>query len=426
MKVVHVSTSDRGGAGIAASRLHLALLDQGVDSWFLTLHKFTHHLPKHVKFERGAGQFYGPLLKGVEKIKRGLKHYHVLTPVLDRMRHRQLSGRGAGFEHFSFPFAPIDLSEHPLIKSADIVNLHWVSDGFLDYKKYFTHSDKKIVWTLHDMNPFTGGCHHSDGCELFENSCKPCFQLQGTIDADFAGELLEVKLKALEGVNPGQLSIVTPSKWLGNLSSRSKLFKRFNHSVIRNGFNVENFVQLDQSTAREQLGITGTKKVIFINAHHIDNTRKGLNYLIKALSQLDKEKYLLMVAGHTMRTELFPNLFHLGYLNSEKDLSVAYSAADVFVLPSIAENLPNTICESLLCGTPVIAFDVGGIPELIDNENGKLVPLKDANALTLAIDEVSAQSWNHHAIREKAMKNSALPIIAKEYQQLYAKILSAK
>lgn len=426
MKVVHVSTSDRGGAGIAASRLHLALLEQGVDSWFLTLHKFTHHLPKHIKFERGAGHFYAPFLKGIEKIKRGLKHYHLFTPAIDRMRHRQLSGRAAGFEHFSFPYSPIDLSNHPLIQSADLVNLHWVSDGFLDYKKYFVHNDQRMVWTLHDMNPFTGGCHHSDGCELFENSCKPCFQLEGTINANFAGELLEIKVKATEELKADQLSIVTPSKWLGDLSSRSALFKKFNHSVIRNGFNVEHFVQIDQSVAREKLGITGNKKVIFINAHHIDNTRKGLNYLIKALSQLDKEKYLLMVAGHTMRTELFPNLFHLGYLNSEKDLSVAYSAADVFVLPSIAENLPNTICESLLCGTPVIAFEVGGIPELIDSGNGKLVPIKDAHALALAIDDVTGKSWNHQHIRAEAMKKFSMQIIAREYQQLYSKILSTK
>lgn len=426
MKIVHVSTSDHGGAGIAASRLHIALLERGIDSSFLTLHKFSKHIPQHVQFLPGTGFVFPIIFNCWRKIKRGLKHFHLYTPPDERSRKYYLKNRLHGFEHFSFPFAEVDLANHPLVKEADVVHLHWVSDGFLDYTKFFSKRTNNVVWTLHDMNPFTGGCHHSDDCLFFKDKCQPCFQLKNTIDENYAAKMLQLKLESFQEIKSTSIRIVTPSKWIGDLSSVSALFKKFIHHVIPNGFDPQKFQLIPRDVARKKLNVEGDKKIIFINAHHIDNYRKGLSYLVKALNNLEKDKFILMVAGHTMRPELFPNLLHLGYLHSEEEMSIAYSAADVFVLPSLAENLPNTICESLFCGTPVVAFDTGGIKELLNEANGLLIPLRDFNALSEGILAATSCSWNREAIREDAIARFGKNKVAADYLSVYHQLIETK
>lgn len=423
MKVVHLSTSDLGGAGIAASRLHLALLDQGVDSHFLTLHKFTSNIPKHFKFEAGAGRTFPFIKNGIAKMKRGLKYYNFYTAPIEKLSLQHLKNRLLGMEHFSFPFSEYDLAHHPLIIDADIIHLHWVSDGFLDYENFFKNCKKKIIWTLHDMNPFTGGCHHSDGCLLFRDNCMPCFQLEGTIDVNYAGKMQRLKVDSMQNIVGAFLKIVTPSKWLGNLSSTSKLLGKYFHSVIPNPFDSNKFQMKSKEDAKNKLGIESGKKIIFVNSHHIDNPRKGLKFLIDALKLLPSEKYLVIAAGHKIGSDLFPNLIQLGYIHSEEMLSFAYSAADVFVLPSLAENFPNTICESLLCGTPVVAFNTGGIPELINSENGMLVGLGDSIELAAALEKVTSKTWDRNLIRQNAITIFGMHRVSSDYIKVYNKLL---
>ena len=426
MKVVHLSTSDRGGAGIAASRLHLSLLDNGIDSRFLTLHKFTDHLPQHLKYFSGSGTLFPALKNGIQKLKKILRRYGIISSKDTVLRKEHLSGRKHGFEHFSFPYSDYNLSNHPLIKEADIIHLHWVSDGFLDYADFFSGNNKKIVWTLHDMNPFTGGCHHSDGCVLFQNDCQPCFQLEGTKDVNFAGKMLDLKLRSLKDVSISSLQIITPSRWLSDLSTTSALFGQYKHHVIPNAFDPDQFGLISRDEARKKLGVADNCKVIFVNAHHIDNHRKGLSYLLDALERLQKDKYLLIVAGHTMRPDLFPNLHHLGYLKTANELSLAYSAADVFVLSSLAENLPNTICESLMCGTPVVAFDTGGINELLNTENGVLVPLRDSELLSEALENATSKIWDRNLIRKDAINRFGHLKVGKDHIEVYKKLMEGK
>ena len=423
MKVVHLSTSDRGGAGIAASRLHLALLEMGIDSHFLTLHKFTSNIPKHSKFEVGAGRTFPFIKNGIAKIKRRLKYYNFYATPLERLSQLHLKNRVLGLEHFSFPFSEYNIAEHPMVVDADIIHLHWVSDGFLDYENFFKNCKKKFVWTLHDMNPFTGGCHHSDGCLLFRNNCMPCFQLEGTIDDNFAGKMLELKVDSMQRIEEPFLKIVTPSKWLGNLSSTSKLFGKYFHSVIPNAIDSNKIQMISKEEARKKLGIESEKKIIFVNSHHIDNPRKGLSFLVDALNLLPPEKYLVIAAGHKMGSDLFSNLFYLGYIQSEEKLSLAFSAADVFVLPSLAENFPNTICESLLCGTPVVAFNTGGIPELINSGNGMVVSLRDSNELAAAIEKVTSKTWDRNLIRQNAIAVFGMSRVSSEYIKVYNQLI---
>lgn len=419
MRVVHLSTSDSGGAGIAAARLHKAMLLKGVNSFFLTMHKFTEGIPMHFKFRPGDSSSFPAIVNAKYKIRKALQHYGIRYMKHERVSRRHLAGRAPGFEHFSFPFSEFDLSKHPLVVTADIIHLHWVSDGFVDYRTFFKGNHKNIVWTLHDMNPFTGGCHHSDGSFEFRTNCLPCHQLAGTIDKNYASEILFEKKSSLSGINSSQLKIVTPSVWLGELSQSGILFNRFSHDVIPNAFSTTEFYPEERKEARAKLGLPAGKKIILFNSHHIDNPRKGLSFLLKAAEMLERDDVVLCAAGNKMSDDMYPQLINLGYLQSEEQMRMAYSAADLFVLPSLAENYPNTVCESLLCGTPVAGFNVGGMSELITNDNGRLVNSGDVTGLSGSIDEILNSEFDRNTIHSAAAKSFDRKIVADKYLTLY-------
>ncbi|MFN8144963.1 MAG: glycosyltransferase [Bacteroidia bacterium] len=421
MKVVHLSTSDRGGAGMAAVRLHLALLSEGVDSHLLTLYKFTNDIPEHTRYNPSSGKNFPVFSTLLEKARKALKYSGIVSPKFQRMAKRHLKNRPRGFENFSFAVSPYHLQNHPLIKEADIVHLHWVSEGFLDYTSFFSEIKNKIVWTLHDMNPFTGGCHHADDCEKFKRDCLPCPQLKNTIDDTFAGKILEEKKVSLNKISDRQLQVVTPSAWLGKLSKQSKLFQRFAHHTIPNPIDSSIVPAFDKAEARKQLGLPQDKKIVLFISHHIDNSRKGLQKLLEALQYVDRTDILVCSAGHELISGQEWGIHHLGYIENEEEMAEIYSAADLFVLPSQAENLPNTICESLFCGTPVVAFSVGGIPELIDSTNGKMAEAGDVRGLALAIHDVldHPEKYSREQIRIQAIEKMGNAKVANAYRRIY-------
>jgi glycosyltransferase involved in cell wall biosynthesis len=390
MNIIHITTSNRGGAGLAALRLHESLLEQGVNSKLLSWYQFPSSVKEQYLFrEQDCSRF--PLLISIkELILKVFKRFGLYRPLSLRYAEKHLKNQPLGFEHFSFPFSSFDISKHPLIKKADVIHLHWVSDGFIDYASFFKGCNKKIIWTLHDMNPFTGGCHHSDGCTKFEMSCTICPQLKNTIDENYSETILKIKQSALSGINNSQIQITAPSKWLTDLSAKSTLFKRFRHQTIHNIINKSVFKVQDKAETRKKLKLPLDKQIVLFVSHDVSNTRKGIDLLVKALSQFENNDALLICSVGSSPGNFDFTVPHIKmeYVNDEQTMAQLYSAADVFVLPSVAENFPNTICESLLCGTPVVAFNVGGIPELINDLNGKLVEPFDVNKLYLAIKEV--------------------------------------
>lgn len=409
MNIVQLSTSDLGGAGIAAKSLHQALLDEGVHSTFVTRHKMGPAIKEHFVLHPPHASVAQRI---VAKIQR------VLVPgVFTTPEQYFLSERPTGFEHYSLPWSTLEPFTVNEMKQADIVHLHWVSDGFVDYGKIFT-THKKYVWTLHDMNPFTGGCHHSDGCMKFSENCNYCPQLKGTRDEYLSGKVLRYKIQALQALKDNQLVVVAPSQWLAGLSKKSTILGRFEHRVIRNVVSIPAGT-VNRHEVRKRYGIKETETVFLFVAHHFDNPRKGIGTLLEALGKISNNGCRIVTVGEKMARFDALNVLQLGYINDRTLLKEIYTMADAFVLPSLAENFPNTIAEALLCGTPVIASKVGGITEQINPDNGLLVDSRQSDAWTEGLSAFLSTRFDRALIAKQASEAYNPDIVVKETIALY-------
>ena len=348
-----------------------------------------------------------------------------------------------------FAFSPantgVDITQHPLVQQADIIHLHWINFGFLSVKsleKLF-RLGKPVFWTLHDMWAFTGGCHYAGTCIHYQVRCGDCDFLKSPKPKDLSARILQKKFRAY---HQAPLDIVTCSKWLADIAQQSSLFKRsinaqsqVNIQSIPNPINVDTFQPTDKAKIRKKLGIKTTKLQVLFGAMNVADQRKGFKYFQEALQilrnqypDLDEQMELLIFgkASPELLQALPYPVNNLGVLSGNEPMSQAYNAADLFVIPSLEDNLPNTIMESLACGTPTVAFRTGGIPDMIDHQqNGYLAQYQDANdlakgiywALTRADYPQLAQN-----ARQKVLNNFTEKVVADQYVQLYEKILAQK
>jgi glycosyltransferase involved in cell wall biosynthesis len=412
MRVVHVSTTDSGGAAISCRRLHEALLAQGCDSHLLTLDRRAPAISSHhIYNERKPMSFFQKVL------------YRFGLYTLPHVRKEAaLAGKIKGFEHFSFPDSPFRLDQSELIRSADIINLHWTAD-FLDYKSFFQNVRKPFVWTFHDMNTFTGGCHYSAGCLKFEKVCDVCPQLTGTIDPTISADIQKLKQRSLENAS---IRIVCPSRWLGKAAERSAILKGKSVQVIPYSLDLNIFRPVSKAEARAKLGLPDDKKILLFVSHSVENKRKGFDLLLECIGNLALPDLLLCSVGSRFEHHGHAQHIALGHISTEEQMMLAYNAADVFVLPSTEDNLPNVVLESLACGVPVLGFRIGGMPDMIrDGFNGYLSDEISAGALgrivTRIFNEPVASAGE---IRKEAEVRYHHKIQAESYLSLYKEILS--
>jgi glycosyltransferase involved in cell wall biosynthesis len=346
-----------------------------------------------------------------------------------------------------------NIADNQAITQSDIIHLHWINFGFLsiDSLKNLFKTQKPIVWTLHDMWAFTGGCHHSDACENYQNQCGNCTQfLKNPAENDLSHQIWQAKKEVFQNAN---LTIVTCSQWLGNRAKKSSLFKDFRIETIPNPIDIQQFIPINKAEARQRLGLNPDTQYILFAAMNVTAEGKGFKYFQLAIleirnqaSTINHKSKAMNYEQTTMNTELLifgdaqasdfeslplkVNL--LGKLSDVEQIVLAYSAASVFVIPSLAENLPNTIMEAMACGTPVVGFDVGGIPEMIDHQQigvpttGYLAQYKSSEDLALGIQYV-LQNPDYETLcqnaRKKVVENYSEEVIARKYMALYQSLM---
>lgn len=372
LKVVHINTFPGGGAARAALRLHEGLRASGVDSYYLTVNQGSIG-PDFLTYRWEKG-----LLMRLRRrwIKAKLQRQHA--------RYLAHSVHEGYYDDRTVFF---DL--HEQVADFDVLHLHWVN-GLVD-SRFFRMTDQPIIWTLHDMTPFTGGCTYDRNCGRFTIGCGACPQFASTDPNDITHDVWLRKKAAFDRIPQRQITITAPSQWLANLAASSPLLGRFHVKVIPNGLDTALYRPIDRGEARSRLGVPADARVALFVASDTTNPRKGFKYLSEALSQLtDIERLFLLSIGQGGDLPHGPiPCKALGAVSDEETMAAAYSAADVFVIPSVQDNLPNTVLESMACGTPVVGFDVGGVPDMVRHEQtGLIAPVGDVAALAIAVRRI--------------------------------------
>ncbi len=414
MKILHLSTSDiRGGAARAAYRLHKGLLDIGADSSMLVQFKTT-DTPDIVGHRT-------PLERECNNIR----------PHLEALPVRFYKNRP--LLNFSPAILPDTIASRTAKLNPDVVHLHWIAAGFMRLET-LRRLKRPLVWTLHDMWAFTGGCHYANECTRYEQFCGACPILGSTKTRDLSGRIWKRKNRAWRGLQP---TIVTPSRWLADCAGASSLFHDVRIEVIPNGIDLNRYKPVNKQVARDLLSLPQEKNLILFGALDSTSTaRKGFPLLAEALGILSRmsisheiEVVIFGASAPNQQIEFGLRTHYVGQFHDELSLVLLYAAADVFVAPSIQENLANTVIESLACGTPCVAFNVGGMPDMIEHQrNGWLAQLYAPDDLAAGIAWVleNKQRWKALSLRSrrKAEEEYALEKVSRQYSGLYNEILS--
>lgn len=421
MKVLLVNTFDQGGAANSCKRLHLGLLKRGIDSKVLLRSK-QNQWPESFEFKSVKNPL--PNSEKVRnKLNRILKEFNLYKekPLWSPQEQDFIKRRIKGLEMFSFPKSTIDITQSKLYKEADIINLHWVAN-FLDLESFFEKNTKPVVWTLHDMNPFSGGEHYEEKILGNDKGGLPLPRQLLQEDIEFMNRIEDFKKKIFEKEN--HLSFIAPSEWLAQQAVKSRTISRKKVYTIPNGVDIETFSPKDMKYSREVFNIPQDKMVVLFVADSLKTQRKGFTYLQMALEYLNNEKVVLCALGKNQFYEgsKRKDIIFLGDIKDELLMSIAYSAADVFVIPSTIDNLPNTVSESMLCGTPVVGFPVGGIPEMIMHGiNGLLTEKVDASSLAKTLYEFieNKEKFDREVIRKIAVKKYYIEEQVQKYLDLF-------
>lgn len=412
--VLLVNTSERtGGAAVAANRLMKALNKNGVEARMLVLHKTTES-PQVVA------------VGGKNRKKFAFLWERLVIYLHNRFSRQNLFG-------VSIADTGFDITRTPEFQSADVIHLHWINQGFLSLKslKKILSSGKPVVWTLHDMWPFTGICHYAGKCERYASQCHHCPLLSHGADKDLSFRTFNKKRKLFAN---GKVTFVGCSHWMETMARKSSLTQGQNFTNIPNAIDTEVFKPMDKSDVRKKYNLPQDKKLLLFGAMNINDKRKGIDYLIAACKHLSgthdlgKEIGIVVFGSNTAQyASLFPfPCFPLPYINKESELAEIYSAVDLFVTPSLQDNLPNTIMESLACGTPCVGFNIGGIPEMIDHlSSGYVAKYQSAEDLAEGIRFV----LNHPEYgklcdnaRKKVLERYSERVIAQRYSKEYRKM----
>ncbi|MBQ8502273.1 MAG: glycosyltransferase family 4 protein [Bacteroides sp.] len=406
MKVLLVNTSERtGGAAVACRRLMEALNKHGVEARMLVRNRYGKW---HFLWERFC----------IWAAKHFDKQYLFDVDIAN---------------------AGTAITRLPEFREADVIHLHWVNQGMLSLKGLgkILASGKPVVWTMHDMWPCTAICHHARSCTYYRKECHNCFYLNGgRKENDLSYRIFHKKLTTYR---LGAISFVACSRWLQELAEKSRLTDGHSVCNIPNPLNTSIFCPGDKQAARRQLALPLDRKLILFSSVKVTDKRKGIDYLTEACRLLAdehpelKEEIAIAVLGNGAEQleSLLPfPVYPLSYISEEQTLAHVYRAADLFVTPSLQENLPNTLMEAMACGTPCVGFCIGGIPEMIDHgTNGYVAKYRSAADLARGMLHIlSATDYDtlcKEAVRKAHTEYSEANVV-RQYIQLYNHLIEKK
>ena len=412
MRVLIVNTSERtGGAAVAANRLMMALNNNGVKAKMLVRDKESDSLTV-------VGLPKSPML-----------NWHFLWERLVIFFHCRFSRKHL-FE-IDLANSGSDITKLREFQEADVIHLHWINQGMLSLSgiRKILKSGKPVVWTMHDIWLATAICHLTLNCRNFTTHCHNCRLLPGKgSSSDLSTSVWRKKEKMLED---SSIYFVTCSHWLEQEAKASALLRGQKIVSIPNPIDTHIYRSGDKQTARKNLGLPEDKRLILFVSQRVTNKNKGMDYLIDACRQL-KDYELVILGGHAEEVvDQLPLKAHpLGYVNDERRIVEIYQAVDVFVLPSLSENLPNTIMEAMACGVPCVGFKVGGIPEEIDHKrNGYVAEYRDSDDLARGIrwilSEADYDQLSQEAVRKVAHSYSQQSV-AISYLDVYHQAMAFK
>lgn len=412
-KVLHIATNLKGGAGIAALRIHRALLEQGVESRML-VSELTKPEPEVycTSITSGFNVSKRPKTKVGRLIKRCLVRLGFWQTNYEQIEREWKRLQATNPVFFSLPISRYDLAHHPLVEWADVIHLHWVQN-FLDFETFFRDVNKPIVWTIHDLNPLMGGFHHI----RYQKHLRSVYgKLEDTC--------YDIKKRALHStVNVNAVAIST------EMEQFIRQHEFFRSRVVFRAENVvggDMFYLVDRVVARDLLGLPQDKKIVAFVNKDLNDSEKGLTDLIDAMEQVTINNVELLCVGEGIIPKTKVPVIHIKSMTNMEDLSRAYSAADVLVMPSYQESFGNTAVEALCCGTPVVMTKVGVADDLIDNELGAIATNHSPKALSEAIMCVLNTAYDRNSMRERVLSLYSPQRVAGEYMEIYEKVMNYK
>lgn len=411
MKVVQLNVSDyhlNGGTGIAMHRLHLGLRKAGIDSKILCRLKTLGSSQNIAIIPRSIPlKIAEKLLKEVVTSQIGLNDIHTIN---------------------SF-----NIKKKQVYLDADVLNLHCIHEGFFNYLALPSLTKSKpAVFTFHDMWAFTGHCAYSYDCDRWKIGCGKCPYPETSPSIKRDGTRWEWKLKKW-AYNNSNLAVATPSKWMAEQAKQS-MFNCFPIHHIPYGLDTKTYQPLDSEQCRSLLEIPTGKKVLMFAAEKLNDPRKGGDLILKVLQSLPEslkaETVLLLLGGSGEAIAEITGFqtFNLGYLNHARLMAIAYSAADLLLFPSRGDNLPLILQESMACGTPMVSFKVGGVPDLVrPGITGYLAEPENVedfrDGIVQLLEDEPLRSYMSQQCREIAVKEYSLELYVQRYVELYRQLL---
>ncbi|AGB28468.1 glycosyltransferase [Prevotella dentalis DSM 3688] len=420
MRVLIVNTSEKtGGAAVAAGRLMEALNNNGVKAKMLVGDKQTDNI----------------MVAGLPR--PWLQRWNFLWERFCIFAHLHFS-REHLFE-IDMANAGTDITSLPEFSEADVVHLSWINQGMLSLGsiRKILRSGKPVVWTMHDLWPASAICHYARGCAAFKTGCHHCRLLPGGGSVnDLSARVYARKQKIYRNSN---IHFVTCSKWLADQARQSRLLAGLYVEPIPNPIDTRVYAPRDRRECRSRLQLPVDKRVILFVSQRATMERKGMTYLVEAVRQLAESRpdmaadtVVAILGGHSedVVAQLALPAFPLGYVSDERKIVDVYNAADVFVLPSLEDNLPNTIMEAMACGVPCVGFKVGGIPEMIDHRrNGYVAAFRDAADLAAGIRWVLGEA-DYADLQRQALSKVAASYsqrsVAMRYIEVYNQAMAFK